>query len=123
VQQGECTKQGGTVATESPAGCHFSDGPAECCITPAPQPNPTTCAEAGGTCASVSGCLMAGGYFTASNYECAFPGSCCVPNASCGSATIDCCADGVVYSAACQGGKLVCVVGTPVPKGTCKVRI
>jgi hypothetical protein len=50
MDRGTCTKQGGTVAAESPAGCQFSGGPGECCIAPAPKPNPTTCAEAGGVC-------------------------------------------------------------------------
>ena len=121
MEQGTCVSQGGTVAAESPAGCQFSDAPAECCITPAPKPNPTTCAEAGGTCASISGCLMAGGYLTATNYACSFPVSCCVPNATCGAPTIECCGDGVRYNAACQGGQFVCVVGSPVPRGTCKI--
>ena len=119
TEQGTCAKQGGSVAAESPAGCRFSDVLGECCITPAPQPNPSTCAEAGGTCTSIAGCLMAGGYFTATNYDCASPGSCCVPNATCGTATIECCGDAVVYNAACQGGQFVCVVGSPVPRGTC----
>jgi len=121
TEQGTCASQGGTVAVDSPAGCHFGDVTAECCIAPAPKPNPTTCAEAGGTCTSVSGCLMAGGYFTASNYNCTFPGTCCVSNATCGTANIDCCGDGVIYTAACQGGQFVCVVGSPVPRGTCKI--
>jgi hypothetical protein len=121
TEQGTCASQGGTVATDSSAGCHFGDVAAECCIAPAPKPNPTTCAEAGGTCTSVSGCLMAGGYFTATRYDCTFPGTCCVSNATCGTATIDCCGDGVIYTAACQGGQFVCVVGSPVPRGTCKI--
>ena len=121
MEQGTCVSQGGTVAAESPAGCQFNDAPAECCIAPAPKPNPTTCAEAGGTCASISGCLMAGGYFTATNYDCSFPGTCCVANATCGAPTIECCGDGVLYNAACQGGQFVCVVGSPVHRGTCKI--
>jgi hypothetical protein len=119
TEQGTCAKQGGTVTAESPAGCRFSDAPGECCVTPAPQPNPSTCAEAGGTCTSIAGCLMAGGYFTATNYDCASPGSCCVPNATCGTATIECCGDAVIYNAACQRGQFVCVVGSPMPRGTC----
>jgi len=121
IDQGTCVSQGGTVAAESPAGCQFSDALAECCLTPPPKPNPTTCAEAGGTCTSVSGCLMAAGYFTAASYDCSFPVSCCVPNATCGAPTIECCGDGVVYKAACQAGQFVCVVGSPVPRGTCKI--
>ena len=119
MDQGTCAEQGGTVSTDSPAGCSFADGPGECCITPTPKPNPTTCAEAGGSCTSIAGCAMAGGYFTSTNYECVFPVACCVPNASCGTATIECCGGSTVYKPACQGGKFVCVVGTPVPKGTC----
>ena len=121
VEKGTCANQGGTVAAESPGGCKFGDVPAECCITPAPKPDPATCAEAGGICASIAGCLMSGGYFTATGYECSSPGSCCVPHGSCGDKTIDCCTSSVLYNAACEGGKFVCVVGSPVPVGTCKV--
>jgi len=64
---------------------------------------------------------MAGGYFTATSYECSFPASCCVPNSACGAPTIECCGDGVLYKAACQGGQFVCVVGSPVARGTCKI--
>jgi hypothetical protein len=66
---------------------------------------------------------MAGGYFTTSNYECAFPGGCCVSHTACGDQTIDCCGDNVRYNSACEGGKFVCVVGSPVPLGTCKTSI
>jgi hypothetical protein len=123
MPQGACAQAGGTVPASSPAGCFFSDGPAECCVPPAAEPSPTTCAQAGGLCAPIGGCLDAGGYFTSTNAGCNAGGSyaCCVPHAQCGEQTIDCCTDMTIYRPACDGGKLVCTLGMPFPKGTCKV--
>ena len=123
LPQGACATANGTVAAMSPAGCAFDDGPAECCVPPAPKMNPATCAEAGGLCAPIGGCLDAGGYFTSTNAGCAMGASftCCVPHGQCGDQTIECCEPQTVYNPSCDKGMFVCQFGMPVPKGTCMV--
>jgi hypothetical protein len=123
IQQDACAQANGMVAASNPAGCDSNNVPAECCVPPAPQQNPTTCAEAGGLCAPIGGCLAAGGYFTSANAGCNAGASfaCCVPHVRCGEETIECCHDSYVAYPACDSGKLVCTGGEPVPKGTCKV--
>ena len=112
VAMGACTQSGGKV-TPDPGGCHFDDGPAECCVPPAPNPDGSTCADLGGICAPIGGCLGAGGQLTAQN-SCAAPEqACCVPAATCGTATIKCCEGGTTFRPACDRGKFVCVAGQP----------
>lgn len=112
VSQGTCAQSGGKV-TADPGGCHFDDGPAECCVPPAPNPDGKTCADLGGICAPIGGCLSAGGHFTPQN-PCAEPEqNCCVASATCGPESIKCCEGGTTFRPACDGGKFVCVVGQP----------
>lgn len=120
---GSCASAGGTVPASSPGGCAFDDGPAECCVPPAPKPSPTTCAEAGGLCAPLGGCFDAGGALTSTTAGCDLPPpfTCCLPHSICGDATIECCTDTTIYRPSCDGGKFVCTLGTAVPAGTCKV--
>jgi len=112
VAMGSCAQSGGKV-TADPGGCHFDDGPAECCVPPAPNPDGQTCADLGGICAPIGGCLSSGGQFTAQN-PCAVPEqACCVSAAACGAETIKCCEGGTTFRPACDNGKFVCVVGQP----------
>jgi hypothetical protein len=123
ISQGLCEQANGTVVGSSAAGCASDNVAAECCVPPAPQPNPMTCAEAGGLCASIGGCLEDGGYFTSTNAGCdSGPGStCCVPYVRCGEPTIECCHSSWVAYPSCDNGELVCTSGDPVPTGTCEV--
>lgn len=121
IGQGGCADAGGSIAANSPGGCEFADGPAECCIPPAAKPGAKNCADAGGLCAPIGGCLDAGGYFTSIDKGCDFSGNfaCCVPHERCGEQTLDCCTDTAVYSPACNEGEFQCMTGDPVPRGTC----
>lgn len=118
---GTCAPAGGTVAPSSPGGCFFDDGPAECCVPPAPLPDAMTCAEAGGLCAPIGGCLDAGGYLTSIDAGCEFQGNfaCCVPHDRCGEQTIECCDGPTVFNPTCDAGVFVCPAGVPMPIGTC----
>jgi hypothetical protein len=112
VSAGSCAEAGGKV-TSDPGGCHFDDGPAECCVPPAPNPDGKQCADLGGICTPIGGCLSAGGQFTPQD-PCTDPEqACCVASASCGTATIKCCEGGTTFRPACDNGKFVCVVGQP----------
>lgn len=121
VGAGECAPANGTVAPSSPGGCFFDDGPAECCVPPAPKPDAMTCADAGGLCAPIGGCLDAGGYLTTIDAGCDFQGlfACCVPHDRCGDQTFECCDGQAVFNPSCDNGMFVCSVGTPTPIGTC----
>ncbi|WP_235880455.1 hypothetical protein [Polyangium aurulentum] len=124
VSRCSCARDNGTVAASSPAGCDVDGVPAECCVPPLPQQNPTTCAEAGGLCTGIGGCLAAGGHYTSTDAGCDDrPGIvCCVPHDRCGEETIECCMGSWVAYPTCDNGMLICPMGgTPVPKGTCKV--
>ena len=113
LSKGTCATTGGKV-TADPGGCHFDDGPAECCVPPLPNPGGKTCADLGGICTPIGGCLSADGHFAAED-SCTDPGqACCVPFAACGPETIKCCEGGTTFRPACdQNGKVVCVVGQP----------
>ena len=121
VGAGTCAPAGGTVAPSSPGGCFFDDGPAECCVPPAPKPGAMTCADAGGLCAPIGGCLDAGGYMTSIDAGCDFQGvfACCVPHDRCGDQTIECCDGQAVFNPMCDEGMFVCPAGAPQPIGTC----
>jgi len=112
VAKGSCATSGGKV-TADPGGCHFDDGPAECCVPPPPNPDGKMCSDLGGICTPIGGCLSSGGQFTAQD-PCSEPEqACCVSAATCGTPTIKCCEGGTTYRPACDGGKFVCVVGQP----------
>jgi hypothetical protein len=121
VPQGACAAASGAVPPESPGGCFFDDGTAECCVPPAAKDNPTTCAEAGGLCAPIGGCFDAGGALTTIDGGCDMGASyaCCVPHSACGDATIECCDGAAAFRPACDLGEFVCTVGDAVPVGTC----
>jgi hypothetical protein len=124
VPAGRCAPEGGAVAPVGVGGCQFDDGPAECCVPPAPQPSGTSCRDFGGVCAPIGGCLAAGGYFTPEEGDCGPnpSSSCCVAHSRCADQTpIDCCQDGATFRPACDDGRLVCVVGEPRPVGACEM--
>jgi hypothetical protein len=110
-----------TVLPNDAGGCHFDDGPAECCVPKSPSPAPADCVGAGGVCTSVGGCLDATGYQTTPKTGCPVDAStvCCVPHSYCGDETVDCCSGQTVFSPSCVGGKFVCEAGQMKPKGTC----
>lgn len=117
VGMGMCAQAKGTIAATSPGGC---DGLGECCIPPAPMPNPTTCAEAGGICTGVSACLQSG-YFAKMNAGCDnhdIP--CCVPWTQCGPEIVECCTDTASFHPSCDKGEFTCVQGSLMYSGTCK---
>lgn len=123
VAQGECAAAAGTIVLPGTSGCHFDDGPADCCVPQDPKPGAATCPENGGVCTMVTGCLQAGGYYTSTDADCVQAAGvvCCVPHDRCGDQVIDCCTDMTVFLPNCDNGMFVCEFGEPKPKGTCMV--
>jgi hypothetical protein len=103
-----CSSGGGTVASAFDGDCLFSDGAGTCCIPPAPAPSGDSCADQGGICTPVGGCLRdeIQGHLTTA--RCPNLQACCVPAAACPEPRPNCCGEGVTFRASCVRGDYVC---------------
>ena len=101
---------GGTVRAEFDGECVFDDGPGTCCVPPAVKPSGDTCADYGGVCAPIGGCLReeVKGHFAPPS--CGFNPSfaCCVPASACPEPRPVCCSETATFRASCARGTYQC---------------
>ncbi len=109
----DCTDFGGTWLKAFDRECDFSDGPGFCCVPPAPKPSGDTCADFGGVCTPVGGCLReeVKGHFAPPACS-PVPMVCCVPDGSCPEPRPVCCDATATYRATCSRGTYVCPSGS-----------
>jgi hypothetical protein len=69
----------------------------------------STCAMAGGTCATISDCGYGVGHIANSQYECSGNSVvCCLPQSACGEESFACCSGTNTFRPLCGGGSLAC---------------
>jgi hypothetical protein len=104
-----CAAAGGTPLPPFDKDCAFDDGPGTCCLPPATKPSGDTCADHGGLCAPVGGCLREGVDSLFAPPKCGAPPMvCCVPPASCPGPRPVCCDATATFRASCDRGTWRC---------------
>jgi hypothetical protein len=106
---GDCSAGGGTPLPQFDKDCGFDDGAGSCCLPPGPKASGDQCADHGGLCAPVGGCLREGVDGLFATPACGAPPLvCCLPPSSCPGPRPVCCDTTATYRASCDRGTWRC---------------